>query len=256
MIWPFVSNNPKRKTLDQAQMAEGIRAYAIGDIHGCIAAFDALLEVIAADRQAYGGLRHHLILLGDLIDRGPDSRAVVERCLSLKDEFDDFTLILGNHEHALIEGLRTRSQLLRAWLHHGGVECAASYGISPSDLHGASGEQIASLLRYNIPKNHLDFLATAQPSLTLGDYFFVHAGVRPGRPLDKQERDDMLFIREPFLNYAKPYEKIIVHGHTISEEVELESNRIGLDTGSYASGKLSAVALTQGLPPLVLSVTR
>ena len=155
-MWSSIFGGKKHVTLAHARTPAGVRVYAVGDIHGCIGPFLTLLNMIEEDRRRHAEDEHHLVLLGDLIDRGPNSYAVVERCLSLEKEFDAFNLILGNHEHALLEGLRTRSRLLSQWLQFGGLECAASYGISPSELHGASPREIADKLEHHIPTSHLN----------------------------------------------------------------------------------------------------
>lgn len=226
-----------------ARAPEGLRIYAIGDIHGRLDCLDELLEKIVADSADYRG-RKLVIGLGDYIDRGPDSKSVIDRLMAplpggLEGEF-----LRGNHEQALLD-LFITERPEAGWLTYGGVNTLLSYGITLSS--GAyTPERLYELqakLRAHFPLAHKQWLQQLPTHLTYGDYHFVHAGVRPGVALEQQSDDDRMWIRHLFLSHTDPLEKIIVHGHTISEEVELRPHRIGIDTGAYATGRLSALVL-------------
>lgn len=221
----------------------GKRAYAIGDIHGC---YDALLRLIAAietDNSRRDPKETFVILLGDLIDRGPESRAVIEFLLETPPQFAACVFIMGNHEESLVRALSGEPDLLRPWLEHGGYACAASYGVPSHALSGQSASALEHALLSAIPATHLEFLGSFVDSASFGDYLFVHAGVRPGVAFKNQSSRDMRWIRKPFLESTTTFEKCVVHGHTISAEVEIREHRIGIDTGAYAGGKLSCVRI-------------
>jgi serine/threonine protein phosphatase 1 len=224
---------------------EGWRAYAIGDIHGRLDLLDGVLNRIADDHAARGGnVKPLLIFLGDLIDRGPSSCQVVERVRS--EPLTGFRTIAlaGNHEEVLLRLVDGREPgLLRQWLGFGGDACVRSYGGDP-DLLSILPEQVAlDRLRELIPAGHLEFLRDLGDTFTFGDYLFVHAGIRPGLPLIKQSPEDLRWIRQPFLEDSRDHGHLVVHGHTITDQIEERSNRIGIDTGAYRSGVLSVVGV-------------
>lgn len=221
----------------------GCRAYAIGDVHGRLDLLDEILGEIERDMAARKPLRTFIILLGDLIDRGPDSAGVVERLRAYRNDGAELILLSGNHEEVLLEILSGKLGVLPAWLKFGGAECARSYGIDPEQLKQADELRAIELVREKVPRRHREFLRGFADTFRFGDYLFVHAGIRPGVGLEEQDRKDLRWIREPFLGDAKEHGFVVVHGHTIAPEVEERSNRIGIDTGAYQSGVLTAVAI-------------
>ncbi|MCR9271104.1 MAG: serine/threonine protein phosphatase [Hyphomonadaceae bacterium] len=223
----------------------GERAYAIGDIHGCLQETLQLLEQIEADCAQRDPKTTHLIFLGDLIDRGPESRGVIELLMDFPYRFAQPHFITGNHEEMMVRGLMGEPELLSGWLEHGGFACAESYGVPRSHLQGQQPDALEHILRSAIPKKHADFLKSFLESVQFGDYFFTHAGIRPGIPLDKQSGREMRWIRGPFLEHEGDHGVVVVHGHTVNDEVVVKSNRIGLDTGAYKTGKLSAICIEE-----------
>ena len=220
----------------------GYRAYAIGDIHGRLDLLDRLIEAVDADLTNRPSSKNLIIFLGDLIDRGPDSRGVVERLRTFRHDRLKPIFLAGNHEEVLLRILEGEPGLLQNWLRFGGADCLASYGVDAFDLGGSEPEAL-DRIKAAIPKEHVSFIASFSDTLTFGDYLFVHAGVRPGIDLRHQSQSDLRWIRSPFLEDETDHGVVVVHGHTISGEVELRSNRIGIDTGAYRTGVLTALAL-------------
>lgn len=221
----------------------GQRVYAIGDIHGRADLLDTLLTKIQGDVDQQPATRVRLILLGDLIDRGPDSAAVVERVRQLAKGSDDVSVLLGNHEEVFLLALGGDTQAMRMFARIGGLATLTSYGLSEEQIAAADYSDLARLAIDAVPRDHLEFIGTFEDIIIIGDYAFVHAGVRPGVPLDRQRTGDLRWIRGGFLDSEERLDRIIVHGHTISEEVEERRFRIGVDTGAYATGRLTALAL-------------
>jgi serine/threonine protein phosphatase 1 len=221
-----------------ARPTPGRRLYAIGDIHGRLDLLDRLLDMIQEDvarRESAG--TNVLIYLGDYVDRGPDSAGVLERLLAPLPGFDVVRL-LGNHEAMMRAVLAGDEDWLETWRHNGAAETLESYGIA-----GEWGPPLIAEARRRIPLAHrrlLDSLATCHVD---GDYLFVHAGLRPGVALDRQDPEDLVWIRRAFLDSGADFGHIVVHGHSISPEVVLRPNRIGIDTGAYRSGVLTALVL-------------
>lgn len=226
---------------------QGRRVYAIGDVHGRVDQLTALLNLIRHDSET--GVRPpqiDVVMLGDYIDRGRDSAAVLELIKSLQLPGMMLTVLRGNHEQVLLDLVaRPRQQQLEQWLTYGGLETLASYGLSSQLLYSNDSDAILAAMEQAIPQSHLDLLGRLPLTLRIGDYFFTHAGVRPGRPLDTQDARDLLWIREPFLSSATDFGAVVVHGHSISRTVESHPNRIGIDTGAYATGILTAVVLEE-----------
>jgi serine/threonine protein phosphatase 1 len=219
-------------------------AYAVGDVHGRLDCLDGLLKDIAADAAATREPAT-LVFLGDLVDRGPESAGVVERVCALRRSGDWAAVesILGNHEEAMLLFLEDAA-FGPTWMKHGGGPTLASYGVAPPDgPEPEAWEPVQAAFRAALPADHLELIATSKPSLLWGDYVFVHAGLRPGVPLASQDPHDLRWIRAEFLTSHRPFEKVVVHGHTPSEEPEFKPWRIGLDTGAYATGVLTAVKL-------------
>jgi len=235
--------NREKEKLTTANAPKGKRLYAIGDVHGCLDKLIALMEMIRADNEALPKKKTFIVFLGDLIDRGPDSSGVVEWALKLSKNNLNSYFLLGNHEDIFLKAVRGDLEALDKWLIHGGKETLISYGIDPNLIINGDLDSILIAMRKKIPKSHTAFLAEFLDSIEFGDYFLVHAGVDPAIKLSEQDRDTFLWIREPFLSYKKPLEKIIVHGHTIEGRVTRYQHRISVDTGAYNGGPLSAVRL-------------
>ena len=231
-----------------ASLPAGIRLYAVGDVHGHIAELDALLDKIRSDHQRRGPVSSALLVfLGDYIDRGPDSKAVISRLLDLSSPAGGgFTChcLMGNHEASLLQFLDNPQQS-ELWFQYGALETLASYGVSPLTGHSRPERRtdMRDQLLAALPSSHLDFFRSLPPCLHLGEYLFVHAGIRPGLLPEEQAPDDMIWMREPFLSSTANHGVMVVHGHTITEKPDLQKNRIGIDTGVYESGCLTALGL-------------
>jgi len=223
---------------------DGYRAYAIGDIHGRIDLLEDLLAKIETDIASRLSSENIIIFLGDLIDRGPDSAAVVER-LRTYSPGDATTIFLsGNHEEVMLRVLAgEKGGLLTDWLKFGGAECLQSYGVDPAVVATKSEAAALRAIKAAVPQAHADFLASFADTFRFGDYLFVHAGIRPGLGIADQAGSDLRWIREPFLEDTADHGFVVVHGHTISSKVEQRANRIGLDTGAYRTGILTALAV-------------
>lgn len=221
----------------------GRRAYAIGDVHGCLDLLNRLLARIEAEIARGPKRKTSIIFLGDLIDRGEASAQVVERLRTYAPPGAKAHFIMGNHEEVLLRLVAGETELLPSWLRFGGAETLRSYGVDPATLVGMPPEAIRRRLRQAIPGEHIEFLKSFADSISFGGYLFVHAGIRPGIDLSEQSQTDLRWIREPFLGDTSDYGFVVVHGHTISNEVEVTDNRIGIDTGAYCTGTLSALAI-------------
>jgi len=233
------------KTTKVAAIPAGWVVYAVGDIHGRLDLFDMLVEKIRNDHaRCVPRQRGLVVLLGDYIDRGPSSAGVIDSILNFGTS-TGLTLraLKGNHEQALLNFLSDPVGGA-PWLSHGGIEALASYGVGappspqPSDL-----TEIRNQLAEALPAAHLAFLRSLKTLLVFGDYIFVHAGLRPGRPIEEQTEADLLWIRDDFLRKPWLDDSVVVHGHTPISAVDLDSNKIGVDTGAFATGVLTALRL-------------
>ncbi|MFL0412568.1 metallophosphoesterase family protein [uncultured Sphingomonas sp.] len=222
--------------------APGERIYAIGDVHGCIEQLEELWATITAHAAARPDPRAmRIIFLGDIVDRGPDTRGALQWLDRLHHEAPGIVTLMGNHEEMLIRACERDPMTFANWLRNGGNDTARSFGLPPFD--GEDAGAYIEELRAAIGPEWIEWMRGWPLTATSGDYFFCHAGVKPGVALRKQHRRDLLWIREDFLDSQRDHGAVIVHGHTISPFVELRPNRIGLDTGAYQSGVLSAVYL-------------
>lgn len=221
----------------------GVAVYAIGDIHGRADLLTEIHQLIAAD-VAPDIDRRIVIYLGDYVDRGADSRAVIDELI--ESPLADFEAIhiLGNHELMLLDYIAAPADG-GLWLANGGDATLLSYGVEPAAGFDEDSRpnRVRDAFVAAMPDTHRSFLTGLRTHWAIGDYYFVHAGVRPGIPLDAQTDQDMLWIREPFRSSRRDHGKIVVHGHSRTTEPEVQRNRIGIDTGAYLSNHLTALAL-------------
>ncbi len=235
------------RPIDTARVPDGIRVYAIGDIHGRNDLLGTLLAKIGADDAARGAADTQIVFLGDLVDRGPDSAGVIDTAIALKAAGRKVRFLAGNHEEVFIAACRKRdAKTLRFFLKIGGDATLQSYPIARGEYMTLSVDELAERLETLVPEAHVAFLESFEDMIVIGDYAFVHAGIRPGVPLSEQKKSDLRWIREDFVAQRGDLEKVIVYGHTIYEEIDERGSRIGIDTGAYASGVLTAIGLEGG----------
>ena len=227
--------------------------YAIGDVHGRDDLLEPLLDAIAshAERTAAGrkaadaaGRPSLLVGLGDYVDRGPRAAAVIERLSRFHREDFTFVPLMGNHEHLMLQFLADADEA-GPWLANGGGATLASYGVAVGAgwAERARYGALRDALARNLPPHHRRFLDTLATSHAAGDYLFVHAGIRPGVPMDDQDFQDLIWIRGPFLRATEPHGALVVHGHSITPAADVRANRVGIDTGAFYSGRLTALAI-------------
>ncbi|MGH1351047.1 MAG: metallophosphoesterase family protein [Methyloligellaceae bacterium] len=224
---------------------DNYRLYAIGDIHGRADLLMRLIDTIMEDSEGRRKVRNEvLIFLGDYIDRGPESNRVIDFLVNHLPERFDKVFLKGNHEQMMLEAIQNK-QALPTWFHNGGKATLYSYGIDPEKYIFKPGatQILGELLEQKMPLKHKDFFKGLDLNTSYGDYFFVHAGVNPALSLDEQKERDMLWIRQRFLQYRRKFEKTVVHGHTITASPEVRSNRVGIDTGAWRTGRLTALRL-------------
>ncbi len=235
-----------RKTLPPVEtirrVPDGARVYCVGDVHGCDDLLGEMAQRVKADMEASSFEYVVTVFLGDYVDRGFGSMRVVERLA--RGEWPTPTIALaGNHEDYLMAFLKD-ARVLDVWRSFGGLETLHSYGVDVGlAMVGRDFGTVQAAFAARFPEHHRQFLETLKPSTTIGDYFFCHAGIRPGVHLDRQKRDDLLNIREPFLSSDAEHGKLVVHGHTPSVTPEVRPNRIGIDTAAFASGCLTCLIL-------------
>ena len=214
------------------------RIYAVGDIHGRSDLLDRIVHLIRDDVAAHPK-ETILVFIGDYVDRGADSKGVITRLLDLKREFT-VHFLKGNHDEVLLDFLND-PRAYRVWCEFGAVETLLSYGVRPP-LSEGDDALIDARDRFAraLPQSHRAFLEALSLSFEIGDYFFAHAGIRPGVPFENQQPNDLLWIREEFLTSTADFGKVVVHGHTPTRTPTRKSNRIGIDTGAYSTGRLTA----------------
>jgi serine/threonine protein phosphatase 1 len=249
MVGLFKLFKNKRQSRSQSPVQNSppadTRIYAIGDIHGRLDLLEKLHQRIAEDAAVARAPRNLIVYLGDYVDRGLDSRGVLDRLSGSDRKGFETVHLKGNHEAMLLEFLED-SSVGPKWMPIGGKATLLSYGV---DARGGGArpdfELIQEDLLAKLPPEHLTFLQSLATQHVEGDYYFVHAGVRPGRPLADQVERDLIWIREPFLSSTEWHGKMIVHGHSIEWEPQVCENRIGIDTAAYASGRLTCLVLSE-----------
>ena len=225
-----------------AQVPEGTRLYAVGDVHGRADLLARLFSGIDADLDANPVPRPVQVFLGDYIDRGPDSQKVLDLLIK-RSQRHETIFLKGNHE-ILFENFLQNPETIATWRRVGGIETLLSYGLRPSfKPDPAEQAALARQLADVLPPAHRRFFECLERSFVCGDFFFVHAGVRPGVALSQQSDEDLFWIRDKFLKSNEKFEKIIVHGHHPVTDVEFHSNRINIDTGAFATGRLGCLKI-------------
>lgn len=220
---------------------EGQRVYCIGDIHGRLDLLEEIHRKIVADAHDFNGEKT-LIYLGDYIDRGDHSKQVIDLLINRPLPGFEHVFLLGNHEQTLLDFLEHPHEVA-AWLTYGGRATLHSYGVAS---HGSSREDLVRLrdeFQQRLPEAHLDFFQEMQLTHVVGTYCFVHAGIRPEVVIDEQRKEDLLWIRDDFINSAVQHDHVVVHGHSITTEVDWQENRIGIDTGAFHTGVLTCLVL-------------
>ena len=231
-----------RKTVKPPQLPDGVRIYAFGDIHGRADLLKEMFAVIDRDLAHNPINRPIEVYHGDYIDRGPDSAQTLDLLIE-RGRNRMAVFLKGNHEAYFLEVLHDATKF-EDWRQFGGLQTLMSYGVQPPLKAGAAERiEMLRLLNNALPEEHLQFLCSLQPSFACGDYFFVHAGVRPGIPLNEQQESDLLWIRDDFLNSDADFGKFVVHGHTPVRQPEKRKNRIDIDTGAYATGNLTVLRI-------------
>lgn len=221
-----------------AAVPDGLRAYAIGDVHGRLDLLQNLWAQIEDDASRTR-LRKVVIFVGDYVDRGSDSKGVIDFLLNIR-KYHEVICLRGNHDQAVLDFMND-ARFYRTWKPFGALQTLLSYGVTPPQFEDELElEKARQEFAENCPREHFDFFTSLPYSYELGDYFFVHAGVRPGIPLNQQDPQDMLWIRELFLLSGADFGKVVVYGHTPVAQAGRRGDRIGIDTGAYATGHLSA----------------
>lgn len=244
------------KTLEERlfSLPPGERIYAVGDIHGRAYLLDKMLEAIARDAAASTETKICEVFLGDYVDRGAQSRAVIERLLAPSPHGHRRICLRGNHEETLLRFLN-EPEILRDWASFGGYATLASYGIAlPTSMTPTTPFQLRDALREAMPDAHLAFLQGLKLSHTRGDYFFVHAGIQPGVAIADQTPAACLWIREPFLSHRGYFSHYVVHGHSPVASPQLLTNRANLDVSEAKTPSLSCLVI-EGNTRRILTVT-
>ncbi|WP_209346943.1 metallophosphoesterase family protein [Pontixanthobacter sp. CEM42] len=241
MLKPILKIFNGKAKKKRACVPDGERLYVIGDIHGRLDLFDALVRAIEEDDKQSGEAETTIILLGDLVDRGPHSAGVIQLA-QLWEEYRAIRYLFGNHEEMFLDSFDDL-EVMRHFLKHGGRETILSYGVSEKQFNNSSTEELQNLMIDKVPKSDRKFLKSFEDMIIVGDYLFVHAGINPNRALDDQKPRELRWIRDKFLDHKDRHSHIVVHGHTITEEIEERKNRIGIDTGAYKFGTLTALVL-------------
>jgi serine/threonine protein phosphatase 1 len=237
--WPRFVSRP----VQEPQLGPGQRIYAVGDIHGRADLLDRLLALIEEHAKQHPAAQKTLVFLGDYVDRGKDSKGVVNRLQTLNWPGWKFVFLRGNHDQAVLDFLGD-AKFYRAWRPFGAAETLLSYGVMPPRFDRETEfEKARQDLAEKLPPEHIEFLQNLELFYVQDDYYFCHAGVRPGIPLEEQVAEDLLWIRDDFLYHRKPFEKMVVHGHTPAPKPTRTHHRIGVDTGAHATHCLTAVML-------------
>ncbi len=220
--------------------------YAVGDIHGCMGLLKDAYARIVADKDDQSG-RKLVVFLGDYVDRGMSSRAVLDFLSRQSPEGVYHVCLCGNHDLEFLRFIRDPKNNM-GWLNFGGIETLRSYGIDAEHtLKGGGGQAgLLRMVKEAVPDRHVHFLERLPSMLVVGKLVFAHAGIRPGIPLEKQIDEDLMWIREPFLTQGPGMPFVVVHGHTVYSEPSFSSGRVGIDTGAYSTGRLTVLKIRDG----------
>lgn len=245
MISKLLSRRRGSSRRPDSTVPPGERIYAIGDIHGRLDLLDDLLAQIESDDARRGPAQTTIVFLGDLVDRGPDSAGVIARLqhLSANRPQGATRFLLGNHEEVFLRAVSGDLPALKFFIRIGGRETIISFGMSEAEYLSCDFDSLMRTFRASVSAEVIEFVKSFEDSIVIGDYVFVHAGLRPQISLSEQKSHDLRWIRDEFLTFKGAFEKVVIHGHSVSEDIDLQANRIGVDTGAFASGRLSAVGL-------------
>ncbi len=227
--------------LNEARTPEGLRLYAIGDVHGCLDKLVTIHEWIAADLDDQRPPDWRVVHVGDYVDRGPDSRGVVDYLIELTANDPRQICLMGNHDQMFAESIAGSPRYVSIWMEHGGVETLASYGLTRDAMERKIFDGVG--FDDEIPPRHIEFLLGLCHYVHYGDYFFAHAGIDPDHPLADQEPRDLMWIRDPFLRDERDHGAVVIHGHTPVSKLDIRLNRIGIDTAAVFGGSLSCIVL-------------
>ncbi|SDP58641.1 metallophosphoesterase family protein [Phyllobacterium sp. OV277] len=232
------------KTIDfkRARGPDRMRVYAIGDVHGRLDLLQAMHRRILEENEKSPPFDWVVVHLGDYVDRGPDSRGVLDYLVNAQKKTHRMLTLAGNHDVGFLQFL-DKGDGHGVFARHGGRQTAQSYGVTIDFDDSASVSAGRSALLRAMPPEHVEFLSGLRRSTVMGDFFFCHAGIRPGVDLERQNPEDLIWIRWEFLDDPHLHSKVIIHGHTPASDVEVRPNRVNLDTGAYASGRLSAIMI-------------
>ena len=245
----------ERRRMPAAQLNQNLdRVYVIGDIHGRSDLLDKMVALICNDLNCHPANNCLTVTVGDYVDRGPDSRGVLDRLV--RNPFPTaYVALKGNHE-ALLGAFLQDPMVAEHWRRLGGLETLHSYGVSVQKIMvGEDYGQAAKALHANVPEDHFKFLSSLETSFAWGRYFICHAGVRPGIPLERQDPEDLLWIRDLFLKSTMDFGRVVIHGHTPTERPEILTNRINIDTGAFATGRLTCVVLGDSAPRFLMTAS-
>lgn len=245
VVWKRIFGRPDESRRPRPRVAPGTRIYAIGDIHGRADLLEQMLLKVDADMKDHPDRRCITVLLGDYVDRGPDSRGVIDLLIAWQ-KVRETVCLMGNHEEIMLRFF-AKPELWDTWAPIGGAQTVMSYGLRPAlRLSPQQAAELADRLAEQIPDAHVDFLGSLPYTFESGDVLFVHAGLKPGRPVADQRVEDLLWIREEFLSFKGSFGKLVVHGHTPVDKPDIQPNRINIDTGAYATGRLCCLVLQDG----------
>ncbi|MFJ6023039.1 metallophosphoesterase family protein [Brevundimonas sp. NPDC092305] len=245
MFSKLLKRKPQVRAPENPSVPDGTIVWAIGDIHGRLDLLVPLVEAIMADAAASTAERKVVIFLGDYIDRGPDSRGVIEYLAALpRDAGVEWRFLKGNHEETMLNFLED-SSVGAQWCEYGGDATLRSYGLSIPTLRHRQEmwAHLSADLNHKLSASERQFLTKLETSVTLGDFYFCHAGARPGVKLEEQAEEDLLWIRRTFLDSEHEFDRVVVHGHTPTREVHRDHRRVGIDTKAYSSGHLTAIRI-------------
>ena len=228
--------------LAAARAPDGMRLYAIGDVHGRLDLLERMHARIRAEIAASRPADWRIVHVGDYVDRGPQSKGVIDFLIDATRTDPRHVALGGNHDAAMLEFLRG-ADTDGLFARFGGRETALSYGVDADFASPALARRTADALLAAMPPAHVDFLERLPLSVSFGDFFFCHAGIRPGLPLERQDPNDLIWIRDVFLNDPRLHPKVIVHGHTPAPQAQVLANRVNVDTGAFRSNRLTALVV-------------